>query len=132
MSQQPQHDPARPAGQPPAAPPQWQPPQSPYLPQPYGPPPCPQQPPYWPQPQQVAPKSVLGAVVISFFIPGSGVIYAGETAWGVVILALWLISIPLFFIMLIGAVTGFACWAGGMIYAWLAAQQWNREHGIVS
>jgi TM2 domain-containing membrane protein YozV len=128
MSQwQPQNDPRRPA-----TPPQWQPPQPPNLPQLYSQHPYPQPPPYWAQPrQQVAPKSVLGAVVISFFIPGTGAVYAGDKVWGSVILALWLVSIPLTLVT-VGFVTGFICWIAGMISAGLAAQKWNREHGIVS
>lgn len=92
----------------------------------------PWQPPY-PQyaPVQVAPKSVLGAVVVSFFIPGSGAIYAGEKIWGIVILALWLVSIPLTLVVL-GWVTLTICWVVGMISGGMAAQRWNREHGIIS
>lgn len=96
--------------------------QSPNPPQPYG---------RRPYPQQVAPKSVLGAVVVSFFIPGTGAIYAGEKAWGFVILGLWLVSIPLT-LATIGFITGFICWIVGMISAADAAKRWNREHGIIS
>lgn len=103
------------------------------LPQPYG-----QQPPGHLQPgpdwhvmPQVAPKSVLGALVISFFLPGVGAMYAGEVTWGIVILALWLVSIPLTLVT-IGFITGFICWIVGMISGVRAAQRWNREHGIIS
>ena len=126
-----------PGQRPPATPPQWQqqspaqPPQPPNLPQPYGRQPYPQQPPsYWPQ-QQVAPKSVLAAVVVSFFIPGLGTITSGEKVWGSVILGLWLVSIPLTLVW-IGFITGFICWITGMISGGMAAQRWNREHGIIS
>ena len=121
----------------PVTPPQWQQPVQPGCPpppqypvQPYRPHPYPQQPPYWPQ-QQVVPKSVLGAVAASFVIPGSGAIYAGDKGWGIAILVLWLVSIPLFFVG-IGFWTGLICWIAGMISAGAAAQRWNREHGIVS
>lgn len=130
--QQPPYDPRQ---QPPAVPQRQGAPQPPYLPQPYLPqpyqPPYPQQPPpYWPQPQ-VAPKSVLGAVTVSFFVPGSGAIYAGDKLWGFAVLVLWLVSIPLTLVT-VGFVTGFICWIAGMISAASAAQKWNREHGIVS
>ena len=106
-------------------------PPSPYLPQPYGPYPYPSQPPYWPQPQQVAPKSVIGAIAISFFLPGAGAMYAGEIGWGIVILVLWIISMPLALVT-VGIFTGLACWIAGMVFGATAAQKWNREHGIVS
>ena len=80
---------------------------------------------------QVAPKSVLGAVVISFFIPGAGAIYAGDRAWGFTILALWLVSIPLALVT-VGILTGFICWVVGMISAASAAKKWNLAHGIIS
>lgn len=122
--------------------PQGQQPQN--LPQPYGQ--HPGQPPYPPQtgqvqpwqqpwpvpyPQQVAPKNVLGAVAISFFVPGTGLLYAGQKKWGTIILIAWLVSIPLV-LATIGILTGGICWIAGMIAAGMAASRWNREHGIIS
>lgn len=122
--------------QPPVTPPQWQQPAQPGYPpppqypvQPYRPP-YPQQPPYWPQ-QQVAPKSVIGAIAISFFLPGVGAMYAGEVGWGITVLALWIISMPLTLVT-VGIFTGLICWIAGMVSGAMAAQKWNREHGIVS
>lgn len=91
-----------------------------------------QQPPYWHPAPQVAPKSVGGAFLVSFFLPGVGSIVAGDVAWGVTILVLWLISIPLVAVMFIGVVTGLICWIAGMIAAPMAAKRWNREHGVIS
>lgn len=86
--------------------------------------------PYMPQHRQVAPKSTLGALVISFFLPGVGSIYAGNVAWGLTILALWLVSIPLTLVT-IGFFTGLICWLAGMVVGYRDARAWNREHGII-
>lgn len=90
-----------------------------------------QQPPYWRPAPQVAPKSVGVAFLVSFFLPGVGSIVAGDVAWGVTILVLWLVSIPLTLVT-IGFFTGAICWIAGMIAAPSAARRWNREHGIIS
>lgn len=124
-----QHDPSR---QPPAVPPQWQQPQSP---QSY--------PPQFVQPfvqapvhanvQQLAvhPRSPAAALVMSLFIPGLGSMYAGKAGWGILIVALWLVSWPMLFFA-IGLITLPACWIWGMIAGYSDARAWNRARGIES
>jgi TM2 domain-containing membrane protein YozV len=89
--------------------------------------------PYPPQPvPQVLPKNPGIALLISFFLPGAGSMYAGKNNPGIAILIGYFVSylfILLFFIGLIG-VLGF--WIWGMIDAYQAAQAWNRERGIES
>jgi TM2 domain-containing membrane protein YozV len=82
-------------------------------------------------PVHVAPKSTIGALALSFFLPGVGSMYAGKPAWGVPILVLWLLSFPLLFVA-VGAITLPACWIVGMILGYQQARDWNREHGIIS
>ena len=77
------------------------------------------------------PKSPGVALLISFFLPGVGSMYAGSVGLGVIILVLWLISaVAVFFV--IGWILAPACWIWGMIAAHMNAQRWNRERGIIS
>jgi TM2 domain-containing membrane protein YozV len=112
--------------QPPQSAPQWQ---NSYAPAPY------QQPypmGYAAAPaMQVAPKNPGIALLISFFIPGVGSLYAGKTTTGVIILIGYIIS-WLLTLIIIGFVGVFGFWVWGMIDAYQAAQSWNRERGIES
>lgn len=100
-------------------------------------PPVPQgwQPPYpppaYPQAPVVAPKSTAAGLVLGLLIPGTGCMYAGRPWIGVAILALWLVSIPLFFIG-IGFFTALAAWIASAVLGYALTRQWNAEHGIVS
>lgn len=96
--------------------------------QPWQQPAYPQQ---WQPYQQIRPKSPIGHAAVSFLVPGLGCMLAGEVTWGVIILVLWLISIQLT-VVTIGFVTGFLCWASGMVAGYMSAQRWNRAHGIIS
>jgi len=80
---------------------------------------------------QVAPKSPGIALLISFFIPGVGSLYAGKTNTGVIILVGYIISWVLT-IVIIGFVGVFGFWIWGMVDAYQAAQKWNRARGIES
>ena len=96
----------------------------------------PQYPPQqWQQPQApamtVAPKSPGLALLISFLLPGVGSMYAGSAGLGVIILVLWLISAAAV-LFVIGWILAPACWIWGMIAAFMNAQRWNRERGIIS
>lgn len=93
--------------------------------------PYPPQSPYAPPGMTIAPKSPGVALLISFFLPGVGSMYAGSVGLGVIILVLWLISVATVFI-LIGWILAPACWIWGMIAACMNAQRWNRERGIIS
>jgi TM2 domain-containing membrane protein YozV len=94
--------------------------------------PYPQGPGYMAPPvMQVMPKNAALAIIISFFIPGVGSIYAGKTTTGVIILICYVVSWILT-IILIGFAGVFIFWVWGMIDAFLAAQAWNRAHGIES
>jgi TM2 domain-containing membrane protein YozV len=99
---------------------------------PYGYAPAPYQQPY-PQgyPTQVMPKNAGLALLISFFIPGVGSLYAGKTNTGVIILIGYIVSWVLT-LVLIGIVGVFGFWIWGMIDAYQAAQAWNRARGIES
>jgi TM2 domain-containing membrane protein YozV len=130
--------------------------QQPPVDQPYGPPQGPYQPPpgpyqgpqgpygyqsgpcQQPYPQgypgpvrQVVPKNAGIALLISFFVPGVGSLYAGKTNTGVVILVGYIISWLLTIVIIgIAGVIGF--WIWGMVDAYQAAQAWNRARGIES
>jgi TM2 domain-containing membrane protein YozV len=80
---------------------------------------------------QVVPKNPGIALLISFFLPGVGSLYAGKITTGVIIIACYIVSWILT-IVLIGFVGVFGFWIWGMIDAYQAAQTWNREHGLVS
>ncbi len=63
----------------------------------------------YPQPvQAVAATSPAVSVLVSFFLPGVGSMINGNVGTGIAILALWLISFPLVFV-LDGFVTGIVC-----------------------
>lgn len=84
-----------------------------------------------PSAMQVAPKNPGIALLISFFIPGVGSLYASKTNTGLIILIGYIISWVLT-IVIVGFVGVFGFWVWGMIDAYQAAQAWNRAHGIVS
>jgi TM2 domain-containing membrane protein YozV len=81
--------------------------------------------------QQVVPKNPGIALLISFFLPGVGSLYAGKVTTGVIIIACYIVSWILT-IVIIGFVGVFGFWVWGMIDAYQAAQTWNRQHGLVS
>ena len=123
----------------PYAPPPYQgyaPPQSPY--QGFAPPPPYQGYPPYGQPQyalqyapQVAPKSTAAGLILGLLWPGVGCMYAGRIGIGILIMALWLISIPLMFVG-IGFVTGFCAWVASAALGYGLTREWNAKHGIVS
>ena len=99
-------------------------------------PPAPYQQPYppgyaAPPVMQVVPKNAGIALLISFFIPGVGSLYAGKTNTGVIILIGYIISWVLT-IVIIGFLGVFGFWVWGMIDAYQAAQAWNRARGFES
>jgi TM2 domain-containing membrane protein YozV len=99
-------------------------------------PPAPYQQPYppgyaAPSGLQVFPKNAGIALLISFFIPGVGSMYAGKTNTGVIILVGYVISWVLT-IVIIGFAGIFGFWVWGLIDAYQAAQSWNRARGIES
>jgi TM2 domain-containing membrane protein YozV len=98
-------------------------------------PPAPYQQPYpqvyAPPVTQVVPKNAGVALLISFFLPGVGSMYAGKTNTGVIILIGYIISWVLT-IVIIGFVGIFGFWVWGLIDAYQAAQAWNRARGIES
>jgi TM2 domain-containing membrane protein YozV len=110
--------------------PAYQPPQT-----PNGYPPAPYQQPYpaggYQQPTQIVPKNAGVALLISFFLPGVGSMYAGKTTTGVIILIGYIISWFLI-IILIGWIGIFGFWLWGMIDSYQGAQAWNRARGIES
>ena len=86
---------------------------------------------YAPPVTQVVPKNAGVALLISFFLPGVGSMYAGKTSTGVIILIGYIISWVLT-IVIIGFVGIFGFWVWGLIDAYQAAQSWNRARGIES
>ena len=99
-------------------------------------PPAPYQQPYppgygVPPVMQVVPKNAGIALLISFFIPGVGSLYAGKTNTGVIILIGYIVSWVLT-IVIIGFAGVFGFWVWGMIDAYQAAEAWNRARGIES
>jgi TM2 domain-containing membrane protein YozV len=73
------------------------------------------------------------AVLLSFFIPGLGHLYAGAVAWGLVILVLHILNWTVI-LLSIGlppaAFIGLFIWIGGMKYSHKAAQEFNRRNGL--
>ncbi len=86
---------------------------------------------YGPGGMQIAPKNPGIALLISFFFPGVGSMYAGKVATGVIILIGYIISWVLV-IVIIGFVGLFGFWLWGLIDAYTGAQAWNRARGIES
>lgn len=110
--------------------------------QPYAPAPPPYQayaPPYPGYPQYgpplyappVAPKSTAAGLILGLLWPGVGCMYAGRIGIGILIMAIWLISIPLMFVG-IGFVTGFCAWVASAALGYGLTREWNAKHGIVS
>lgn len=112
--------------------------------QPYAPPPPPhlayaspypgyQQygPPHYAPP--VAPKSTAAGLLLGLLPPcGIGCMYAGRTGIGILLIGLWLISIPLVFVVGIGFLTGFLTWVASAVLGYTMTREWNAKHGIVS
>jgi hypothetical protein len=131
------YDPRR---QRPATPPQWQNPRASVQPyQPQGPayPPQHAQPyaPAYYQPQRpaVAPKSTAAGLVLGLLPPcGIGCMYAGRPRIGILLMVIWLISIPLVLAAGIGILTGLIAWIMSAVLGYTMARQWNAERGIAS
>lgn len=92
---------------------------------------------YWPPPQRpplppVAPKSTAAGLILGLLLPGVGCMYAGRAGIGVLILAIWLISIPLTFVFFIGVITGFCAWLASAVLGYSMTREWNANHGITS
>jgi TM2 domain-containing membrane protein YozV len=91
-----------------------------------------------PEPIQPTPgvmaKNPGTAVILSFFIPGVGHMYAGAVAWGLVILVLHILNWTVI-LLSIGlppaAFIGLFIWLGSMKYSYKAAQDFNRRNGLV-
>ena len=80
---------------------------------------------------QVLPKNPGLALLISFFLPGVGSMYAGNAPTGCMILTGYIISwIAVFFVVGIPFALGF--WIWGLANAFSSAQRWNRARGIES
>lgn len=86
----------------------------------------------YPQPMQpVVAKNPAVSLLVSFFLPGVGSMINGNVGTGIAILALWLISFPLMFV-LVGFVTVIVAFVWGLIDAYQSARRWNARHGIIS
>lgn len=79
----------------------------------------------------VTAKNPAISLLVSFFVPGVGSLMNGDTTTGVVILVLFIVSIPLMFV-LVGFALYIGVWIWGMIDAYQGAQRWNARHGIIS
>ncbi len=75
-------------------------------------------------PGQGHPNAVL-ALILNIFFPGVGTLVLGETTMGITQLALWLVSIPLSFII-IGIPLFFGVWIWAIV---VAAQSLSRPPG---
>jgi TM2 domain-containing membrane protein YozV len=80
---------------------------------------------------QVQPHSAALAVVASFFIPGLGSMLNEKVGKGIGILAAYVVSVVLIFVV-IGFIAAPAVWIWGMVAANNDAHKWNRAHGIMS
>jgi TM2 domain-containing membrane protein YozV len=68
-------------------------------------------------------KSVLVAVILSFFIPGLGDLYCGSWIKALIFFGLNLFSFILMFFMGIGIFLYTPIWFCGLISAWLSAKK---------
>lgn len=88
-------------------------------------------PPVPPQPYAVAAKNPGVALVLSFFIPGLGSLYAGDIAWGIALILVnafaWVLTLAI-----VGWILVPVIWVVGMIMGYTGARDWNLRHGIVS
>jgi TM2 domain-containing membrane protein YozV len=80
---------------------------------------------------QTQPHSAWLAVTASFFVPGLGSMLNEQTGKGVGILAAYILSCVLCFII-IGFILAPGVWVYGMVAANNDAHAWNRAHGIMS
>jgi TM2 domain-containing membrane protein YozV len=80
----------------------------------------------------VAPKSTGTGLVLGLLLPGVGCMYAGRVGIGVLIMGIWLISIPLVFVFGIGVLTGLGTWIASSVLGYTMTRGWNAAHGIVS
>lgn len=81
--------------------------------------------------QQVLPKNPALALIASFLIPGLGQFVNGEAGKGSMMLALYVVSWLLAFV-LVGFLFLPIVWVWSMVDAYTAAKGWNAQHGIVS
>ncbi|MGL4745121.1 MAG: hypothetical protein ACRCXL_12120 [Dermatophilaceae bacterium] len=79
----------------------------------------------------VAPKNPGLSLLGSFFLPGLGQFINGHGGKGVLMLAGWIFSFLLMFV-LIGFVTAPVVWIWSMVDAYTSAQRWNLDRGIIS
>jgi TM2 domain-containing membrane protein YozV len=79
----------------------------------------------------IHPKSPAMGVLLSAFVPGLGSMMSGNVGLGVTILVLNIAGWFLVF-ALIGIPITIGTWIWGMADAYLAAQKWNRAHGIIT
>ena len=103
--------------------------------QPYAPPPLYQGYPPHAAPRHappVAPKSTGTGLVLGLLLPGVGCMYAGRVGIGILIMGIWLLSIPLVFVFGVGFLTGFATWIASAVLGYTMTRAWNAAHGIVS
>lgn len=84
-----------------------------------------------PPPVQIQPRSPAVGIILSFFIPGLGSMYAGSGGVGTIILVSYLIS-WLLTLVFIGFILVPVVWIWGMIHGHMAAVRWNADHGIIS
>jgi len=80
---------------------------------------------------QVQPHSAGIAVLASFFVPGLGSMLNEKVGKGVGILACYIVAVILCFV-LVGFIVAPAVWIWGMVAGNNDANQWNRQHGILS
>jgi TM2 domain-containing membrane protein YozV len=80
------------------------------------------------KPQVYVPAKNPGvAVLMSFFLPGAGSLYAGSTAAGVVLLICWFVS----WLFMLAAIPAFLIvWILGMATAYGAAVKFNQRNGV--
>ena len=65
-------------------------------------------------------------------MPGVGCMYAGRVGIGILLMGLWLLSIPLIFVFGIGFITGLGTWIASAALGYGLTREWNAKHGIVS
>ena len=87
--------------------------------------------PYPPPTKRVVAKNPGVAAMFSFFWTGSGQIYNGQIAMGIVLILIQLVNLILI-LALVGIITFPITWAFAIYQAHTHAKQFNSQNGIIS
>ncbi|MCK0112491.1 hypothetical protein MWU75_10110 [Ornithinimicrobium sp. F0845] len=84
---------------------------------------------------QVQPRNPVLYALASFLVAGLGTMLGGEVGRGLLILASVVVAWMLLFVPFIWLLTvplWLGAWVFSVVDGYRTAQQWNRQHGIIS